>query len=253
LAKTTFTLPGDGEDNANGFIGPICCTGETARVETSCGYPVGFFHYIFFDETTEPFSRSPRLDVTGSLDVLNPRAPQEEVAVNFFADVDGVGTKKTVTAGELVYTLTLLEAEKRMTEGVLYFASGLVVGYELELTAAAKERVAAPGAHHLPYCGTGACERSGESRGSCDVPACDACRLELPEVWRGNSCAESLGLHIEYTYGWNSNAALVGLDEDCETSWVHVTPDRDAIEICPRNCDHVLTFAESITLESACP
>lgn len=77
LSKTTFTLPGDGQKNKNRTIGPFCCTGETATIQTSKGVPVGYIYFYDFDggynlSPTKSVATSIKVLVSGASDLLSP-------------------------------------------------------------------------------------------------------------------------------------------------------------------------------------
>jgi len=46
LQKYSFRLPGDGQRNNNGSIGPFCCTGQTAIIRRADGIPVGYAYFF---------------------------------------------------------------------------------------------------------------------------------------------------------------------------------------------------------------
>ncbi|TKC94182.1 hypothetical protein [Polyangium fumosum] len=46
FVQSTFLLPDEATSNENDYIGPFCCTGVTATIESIEGHPVGYAYFF---------------------------------------------------------------------------------------------------------------------------------------------------------------------------------------------------------------
>jgi hypothetical protein len=112
-ATLVFNLPADGTSNANGYIGPFCCTGHTATVTSSGGDAIGYIYA--FDAANARTIRggadaaAPTISVllSGVASPTNPSAGQATGAARFDAAGWSPGSVRTVSVGALTYAVTL--------------------------------------------------------------------------------------------------------------------------------------------------
>jgi len=117
FANPTVHLPADGVDNANGTIGPFCCTGRTATIKAAAGgAPVGYVYFFDFREGYNVGNTSVAdwlgVEVSGA-DNLNAGAAATQITgvVGFSASDMAVGKQQSARVGALEYTVTIEHAD----------------------------------------------------------------------------------------------------------------------------------------------
>jgi hypothetical protein len=254
LTQTTFEMPGDGEPNDNAFVGPYCCTGSTGTVRSAAGYSVGYFHFYFWDgqayNLSDHDSAVPTLvlDVSGSSNVLNPRAKLVNEVVRIEPSVASIGALQTASVGDLTFDVTLRQAQLT-ADGAYFVSSSLVVDYAVKLTDSAHQRVAS-GTPEAVF-GTGECQPTANNQAwSCDFPRAHGpdCVVTLPSPLSNPSCTE-IGLAVTYNDGWNSNYEVLPEGVDCSLHENDPLVDRATgiVRLCGL-CDAALSRGESVTL-----
>lgn len=116
-SRWSFEMPGDGTRNDNGYVGPFCCTGETAVVKSDDGSELGYAYFYGWKGqaylTSADTSAAPDLAilVAGLDDLDTPSATIEKSEVAFTADELIAGHSRSTQAGALVFTVTIEHAE----------------------------------------------------------------------------------------------------------------------------------------------
>src|SRR6185436_13274037 len=90
-SRWSFELPRDGTPNDNGYIGPFCCTGVSAVVESDAGADLG---YVYFFASTCPcytdqersWAPDVQIKVAGRTDLDDPSSDLEKNEVDFLAE-----------------------------------------------------------------------------------------------------------------------------------------------------------------------
>jgi hypothetical protein len=113
LERASFVLPADGTPNDNGSIGPFCCTGVTAVVESNAGAAVGYAYFYSWKgqayQVTPTTSVAPDASIliAGLADIEDPRSPLVKGEIDFTAAEMEVGASKSATIGQLHFTATI--------------------------------------------------------------------------------------------------------------------------------------------------
>ncbi|MDI1446784.1 hypothetical protein [Polyangium sp. 6x1] len=118
LVQSTFLLPDEGTPNNNEAIGPFCCTGVTATIEAIEGHPVGYAY--FFGWTGQAYnggdgdSYAPGVEIliAGLEDVHDPQSALVESVIAIDGSEMDRCTERSVKAGQLRFTVTLLNVTK---------------------------------------------------------------------------------------------------------------------------------------------
>jgi len=114
LRESSFHFPEDGAPNQNGYIGPFCCTGQTATVHDPEGRPVGYAYFFGWvgQAHDDPF-RFPELEilVSGAADLRGDDTQQKSV-LRFVAEAATPGSSRTTQAGALYFRATLEDFSK---------------------------------------------------------------------------------------------------------------------------------------------
>lgn len=121
-------LPGDGLTNGNGYIGPFCCTGETAIISAN-GTPVGYIYYYGWQgEAYNVADGSVATDieilVSGLSNLANPSSEQIQSSVSFLAEELVPGATKSTQAGELIFSVAVEDAELEEFNDELHYRMG---------------------------------------------------------------------------------------------------------------------------------
>jgi hypothetical protein len=129
LERTSFELPADGTPNENGFIGPFCCTGVTAIVETTAGYQAGYAYFYgwkgqAYGNTTKSFAPDVSIRVAGLADVHDAGSALIQGEIDFTADEMEVSAQKSSRAGQLEFTVTIEDVTLVSESGATYFDMG---------------------------------------------------------------------------------------------------------------------------------
>ena len=131
LEQTSFYLPGDGVLNNNGYIGPFCCTGETATVRRSDGSPIGYIYFFGWEGQAyqvgdRAIAPSIEILVSGAASLSDIHSEQQESKVAFLAEEMTPGASRSSEAGSLFFTVTIEKAELTTHDGRTYFFMGEV-------------------------------------------------------------------------------------------------------------------------------
>jgi hypothetical protein len=128
LAKFSFFLPGDGRRNNNRQIGDFCCTGETVTVETTNGDAAGYIYFFAWKDgrnigNNQSLGSAFILHVSGTTDLSNPDARRRKKTITFAARELKRGMSRSVRAGALNYTATILKAKLTKNRKDFYFGT----------------------------------------------------------------------------------------------------------------------------------
>lgn len=121
----TFSFPEDGEPNNNGYVGPFCCTGQTAIFKDDLGAPIGYAYFYSFDGginlgEQQSAAKVLQILVAGRTKLDDPNDfYTSEVA--FDADELQAGATKSTTAGALVFDVVIDHADLLVRSEQTYF------------------------------------------------------------------------------------------------------------------------------------
>ncbi|HEV2236809.1 MAG TPA: hypothetical protein VGR57_09140 [Ktedonobacterales bacterium] len=142
IAKTTFFLPQDGVANKNGYIGPFCCTGRTATVQTLDGTPIGYIYFFSWSgqayNTGTGSSAAPDLviSVSGISDLKVPTSKQQQSSVQFLAGEMRPGLTRATRAGGLNFSVTIVQVDiVRLNDMPYYDMSSIAIKVDVSATA----------------------------------------------------------------------------------------------------------------------
>lgn len=116
-SRWSFELPGDGTPNDNGYVGPFCCTGETAVVKSDDGRELGYAYFYSWKGqaylTGDDSSAAPDVAilVAGLQDLDAVPTEIEKGEITFTASELIAGTSRSAQAGGLELTVTVERAE----------------------------------------------------------------------------------------------------------------------------------------------
>jgi hypothetical protein len=134
LERTWFELPQDGAANANGTIGPYCCTGHTATVMTTAGYPAGYVYFFSwkgdaYNVGDTAFASDVQVNIAGLADVHDAQSTLVQSEVDFTAAEMEVGAQKVGIAGQLEYTVSIevVTLEPILGDGTPFFDMSTLV------------------------------------------------------------------------------------------------------------------------------
>lgn len=138
-SRWSFELPGDGTPNDNDFIGPFCCTGETAVVKSDDGIELGYGYFYSWKgqafNTSAGFAIAPdvRILVAGRVDIEDPSSPLEKGEIDFTADELIAGSSRSTQAGGLAFTVIVEHAElKDGPSGTMFVMHSLAVRLDVD-------------------------------------------------------------------------------------------------------------------------
>jgi hypothetical protein len=139
LQKSSFYLPGDGKRNNNRTIGDYCCTGETATVRTPDGNAIGYIYFYDFRESynignNQSVAGILRILVSGISDMWNLNSTRSKHMIEFRAHELKKGASRSVTAGALRYTATILSAKHRTKNHQQYYMGSVKVRMDVGLS-----------------------------------------------------------------------------------------------------------------------
>ena len=133
LVPSTFHLPEDGTPNDNGSIGPFCCTGVTATVQTTDGYAAG---YVYFFSWVGPaitdgktsFAPDVTIRLAGLANAHDPASALEIGEISWTADEMKILEVKSAQVGQLQFTVTIEQVSfVSSSEGDLFNMGSLKV------------------------------------------------------------------------------------------------------------------------------
>ncbi|MDC3962240.1 hypothetical protein [Polyangium jinanense] len=114
LVQSTFLLPDEATPNNNDSIGPFCCTGVTATIESIDGHPVGYAYFFGWTgqayNGAEGHSYAPGVQIliAGLEDVHDPHSALVESVIELDASEMDRCAERSVKAGQLRFTATIL-------------------------------------------------------------------------------------------------------------------------------------------------
>lgn len=125
LANRYYVFPGGGEMNMNKPIGPFCCTGETATVQSVFGVPLGYIHFYDVEDAinvsnTRSAATKIKVNVSGASDLASPENSQVKKTIVFVAGRSARGDTISVLAGNLRFTVTLTDMRIDRTSGIRF-------------------------------------------------------------------------------------------------------------------------------------
>jgi hypothetical protein len=118
LVQSTFLLPDEATPNNNGAIGPFCCTGVTATIESIDGHPVGYAYFFswkgqaYTGAQNHSYAPDVQVMVAGLEDVKDPKSALVQSAIALDASEMDNCAERSVKAGQLRFKLTLLDVTK---------------------------------------------------------------------------------------------------------------------------------------------
>jgi len=129
IANPSFSLPVDGVPNANGYIGPFCCTGVTVTVDGTDGSALGYVYFFgFTNGVNAPDDMSYAQDlsilISGVPSIDDPSAPQVTGEIDFAASAMQAGVSKSGQTGALLYRVTLTHVDIEPVDGQPYYDMG---------------------------------------------------------------------------------------------------------------------------------
>lgn len=116
-ARWSFEMPADGTPNNNGYVGPFCCTGDTAVVKSDDGSEIGYAYFYDWKgqayNTSADSSMAPDvlIHIAGVTDLNAAPATIEKSEIDFTADELVTGTSRSGQAGALLFTVIVEHAE----------------------------------------------------------------------------------------------------------------------------------------------
>ena len=138
-SRWSFELPGDGTPNNNSYVGPFCCSGETAIVKSDDGKDLGYAYFFGWKGqayfTSADTSGAPDLSilVAGLTDIKTPSSSLEKGEVDFMADEMIAGSSRSTQAGDLVFTVTVEHAELQPgPDGTMFDMGSLAVRVDVD-------------------------------------------------------------------------------------------------------------------------
>jgi hypothetical protein len=130
LVRNSFDLPGDGTPNANGWIGPFCCTGHTVTVESSGGFAVGYAYFFswkgqaYMTDATHSVAPDFGVLVAGLANVQDPGSELVKGEIDFAGSDMLPGASRSVTVGQVTFVVSIEHAELHDWNGVTYYDMG---------------------------------------------------------------------------------------------------------------------------------
>lgn len=116
-SRWSFDLPGDGTPNENGYVGPFCCTGETAVVKADDGSEIGYAYFYSWEGpgyfTGPDSSAIPNVTVliAAVTDKTTVPVTIEQGEIAFQAAELIAGTSRSAQVGDLVFNVIVTHAE----------------------------------------------------------------------------------------------------------------------------------------------
>jgi hypothetical protein len=118
-SRWSFELPSEGTPNDNGYIGPFCCTGVSAVVESDDGRELGYGYFFSWEgqafNSGEDSSFAPDFAISiAALSDLEADASTGELETGEIAFTAGElvsGLSRSAQVGALVFTATIEHAE----------------------------------------------------------------------------------------------------------------------------------------------
>lgn len=137
-SRWSFELPGEGTPNDGDPIGPFCCTGETAVVESDDGSELGYGYFFdwkgqAYNTSTGSIAPDVAILVAGSLDIETPSKLMAKGEIAFMADELIAGSSRSAQAGDLLFTVTVVQADLRDgPDGVVFEMGSLAVRLDVD-------------------------------------------------------------------------------------------------------------------------
>ncbi len=112
LQPSSFHLPEEGTPNNNGTIGPFCCTGVTAIVQTTEGYAAGYAYFFdwegqAFTSGETSFAPDVKILLAGLTDAHDPQSSLVTGEVVWDAGEMKFVPTKSARVGQLEFTVTI--------------------------------------------------------------------------------------------------------------------------------------------------
>lgn len=129
LVQSTFLLPFDATPNNNGFIGPFCCTGDTATITSVEGHAVGYAYFFdwkgqAYNGADSAYAPDVQILVAGLEDVHAPDSPLVLSAIELDASEMDICGERSVKAGQLRFTMTIINVTIVPGDNADYFDMG---------------------------------------------------------------------------------------------------------------------------------
>lgn len=126
LQKSSFHLPSDGTPNNNGYIGPFCCTGVSAVVETTAGYPAGYAYFFAwqgqaFNGDDTSYAPDAKILIAGLADPHDPKSALVQSEIPWSATDMKIGAVKSAKAGGVEFTVTIEDVDLSSQPSGTYF------------------------------------------------------------------------------------------------------------------------------------
>jgi hypothetical protein len=116
LLPSSFHLPEEGTPNNNASIGPFCCTGVTATVQTTAGYAAGYVYFFgwegqAFTNGETSFAPDVKILLAGLADAHDPQSNLLTGEIDWDAGEMKLVPVKTARVGQLEFTVTIEEVK----------------------------------------------------------------------------------------------------------------------------------------------
>lgn len=140
LEKSTFHLPSDGTPNDNGYIGPFCCTGVSAVIQTKEGYPAGYAYFFgwegqAFNSGDTSYAPGVEILIAGLTDPHDPKSALVESKIHWSAADMKIGAFASAKAGGVQFTATIEDVDLHTQSSNTYFdMSTLAVKLDVDTT-----------------------------------------------------------------------------------------------------------------------
>jgi hypothetical protein len=112
LQPSSFHLPEEGTPNDNGPIGPFCCTGVTAIVQTTGGYAAGYVYFFDWEgqavtDGHTSFAPDVKILLAGLVDAHDPQSGLMTDEIVWDAAEMKLVPAKSARVGQLQFTVTI--------------------------------------------------------------------------------------------------------------------------------------------------
>jgi hypothetical protein len=140
-SRWSFELPSEGTPNDNGYIGPFCCTGVTAVVESDDGRELGYAYFYGWEGQAylsgEESSSAPdfAISLAGLSDLDADAAPVEleKGEIAFTAGELVSGLSRSAQVGALLFTATIEHVEvEQWSIGPMFDMGSLTVRLDVD-------------------------------------------------------------------------------------------------------------------------
>jgi hypothetical protein len=140
LVHSSFALPSQGTPNHNTYVGPFCCTGVTAVVDTTSGFDAGYAYFYgwkgqAFEVGDKSYAPDLQILIAGLADAHDPQSMLVKGEIDFAGSEMTVGAQRTSTAGQLSFTVTIEQVSIVTESDGPYFDMGtLTAGLDVAIT-----------------------------------------------------------------------------------------------------------------------